>query len=101
MNPDRERVVIAGLPRLGSWIFFVAGGLAAVKGVWDLFIGQPEANYFSPAPWQFVTREQWSRYAGFELTFGLACLAVGAAARTFARRLPAWVEREKLSEEIL
>ena len=55
--------------------------------------GQPEANFFSPQPWQFVTRAQWFRYAGFELAYGLACLGLGLAATIYARRLPEWVER--------
>jgi hypothetical protein len=66
------------------------GGLVALKGLWDCFWGQPEANFFSPHPWEFVTREQWSRYAGFELTYGVACAALGWGLMKWAQaqRLP-------------
>ncbi len=78
---------------MAGWFFFIWGGLVLLKGLWDCFGGQPEANSFSSRPWEFVTREQWLRYAGFELAYGLACLAVGWASRVFARRLPEWVEK--------
>ncbi|MDE2291306.1 MAG: hypothetical protein KGL53_04420 [Elusimicrobia bacterium] len=68
----------------------------APKGAYDLLLGgQPEANLYSPAPWQFVTRAQWHRYAGFELLYGLACLGVAVALWRYARFLPDWVEREE------
>ncbi len=96
-----QRVAVRGLARLASRIFFVWGALAAAKGLWDAFGGQPEANYFSPQPWQFVTRQEWSRYAGFELAYGLACLGVGWAILSLARRLPLWKQRENEIDEIL
>lgn len=93
MVPSTEKVAVAGLGRLAGWIFFLAGGIAGSKGLWDCFRGQPEANFFSPHPWMFVTHVQWTRYAGFELTFALACLGLSLAARIYSRRLPDWIER--------
>jgi len=95
-----QKIVIRGLARLASRIFFVWGGLAALKGLWDCFLGEPEANFFSAQPWEFVTREQWFRYAGFEITYGLACLALAWALRAYSRRLPEWIERDTPGELI-
>jgi len=89
-----EKVAIRGLARLASGFFFVWGGLALAKGLWDFFIGQPEANFFSGEPWQFVTRAQWRRYAAFETTYGLACAALGFFIARVAPRLPEWTERQ-------
>jgi hypothetical protein len=96
-----EKTAVAGLARLTGWMFIPWGGLVAVKGVYDAFLGQPEANFYSPHPWEFVTRAQWIRWSGFELTYGLACIAVGVAARVYARRLPEFVIKEKKVNEIL
>lgn len=97
----KEKIAVRGLARLAGWAFVAWGAIIVLKGLWDCFLGQPEANYFSSRPWEFVTREQWLRYAGFELAYGLACLALGRAAWAFARRLPEWVEREKPAEDII
>ena len=89
-----SKVKVRGLARLAAGLFACWGALAAPKGVYDLFLGgEPEANLYSPAPWQFVTREQWSRYAAFELVYGLACLALAVYCWRYARFLPEWRER--------
>lgn len=67
----------------------------SLKALYDLFAGEPEANLYSAYKWQFVTQEQWLRYAGFELTYGLALLALAWALKSYARLLPEWVERKK------
>ena len=91
--PSTEKVAVAGLGRLAAGILWAAGGGVGAKGVWDCFGGQPEAQFFSPRPWTFVTHAQWARFAVFEISFGLACAGVGWAAWVYARRLPAWRER--------
>ncbi len=88
-----ERVKVRGLARLAACLMGGWGVLVAPKGLYDLFWGQPEANLYSPAPWQFVTLEQWRRYAGFELLYGLACLGLAWYLVRYARFLPEWVER--------
>lgn len=97
----KEKVAIRGLAHLSAWMFAGWGGLVALKGLWDCFGGEPEANKFSPGPWEFVTREQWFRYAGFEVAYGLACVGVALALRAYGRRLPEVVERPALPEESL
>lgn len=97
----RQKVAVAGLVRLAGWIFLGWGALTAAKGLWDCFLGQPEANFYSPRPWEFVTREQWLRWSGFELAYGLSCLALGWAAREYAKRLPEFVLRDKPGEELI
>ncbi len=95
----KEKMAVRGLAHLAAWMFLAWGSLTALKGLWDCFGGEPEANYFSPHPWEFVTRAQWMRYAGFELAYGLACLGVAAALRAYGRRLPESVERETPTPE--
>lgn len=94
-----QKVAVRGLAHLSAWMFAGWGALMVLKGLWDCFGGEPEANHFSPAPWQFVTRDQWFRYAGFELCYGLACLGMAAALRVYGRRLPVFVERPLQREE--
>ena len=89
-----SKVKIRGLARLMAGLFAVWGACVAPKGLYDLFLGEPEANLYSPAPWQFVTREQWQRYAGFELLYGAACLALAVALLRYSRFLPEWVARK-------
>lgn len=88
-----RKVKIRGLARLAAGLFAVWGGLVAPKGLYDLLVGQPEANLYSPQPWQFVTLAQWHRYAAFELLYGAACLGLAVCLARYARFLPEWVER--------
>lgn len=88
-----ETIKIRGLARLASAIFAGWGGLVCLKGLWDLFLGEPEANLYAPARWAFVTQEQWLRYAGFELAYGAACLALAWYCRRWGARLPETIER--------
>jgi hypothetical protein len=88
-----ETIKIKGLARLTAAIFAGWGGLICFKGIWDLFWGEPEANVYAPQKWAFVTEAQWLRYAGFELTYGLACLGLAWYCLRFARRLPETVKR--------
>jgi hypothetical protein len=89
-----QKVAVAGLARLAGGILWVWGGCAGAKGAWDCVGGQPEANFFSPRPWLFVTQAQWARYAVFEVVFGIVCVGLGWAAWRYSRRLPEWVERK-------
>lgn len=63
--------------KISSAAFKVWGAVAALKGVYDMISGEPEANMFSPEKWQFVTYEQWLRWGGFELSYGIFCVAFG------------------------
>ncbi len=94
-----EKIKIRGLARLSSLILGSWGGLVAVKSLYDLFLGEPEANLYAPAKWMFVTREQWLRYAGFELAYGLCLLALALTLRRYARFLPETVSRPRREPE--
>src|ERR1700722_10917074 len=94
-----ETVKIRGLARLTAAIFAGWGGLVAFKGVWDLFKGEPEANLYAPQKWMFVTQDQWLRYAGFELAYGLACVGLAWYCVRWARRLPETIERARREPE--
>ena len=99
MASSAETIKIRGLARLASWIFGAWGGLVSFKGLWDLFAGEPEANLYAPEKWAFVTREQWLRWAGFELVYGLACLGLAWYCVRWARRLPETVSRPRREPE--
>ena len=90
-----EKIKIRGLAHLLSGLLGLWGGAVALKALYDLFAGEPEANLYAPQKWAFVTEEQWMRYAGFELAYGLACLALAWAVLKYARFLPEVVERHR------
>jgi len=94
-----RKIAVRGLARLAGWIFLVWGGLVFLRGIWDCFLGQPEANFYSPIKWQFVTRDQWLRYAGFEIFYGFVCAGLGWLAWEFSKRLPSWIERQESNGE--
>ena len=101
MSGPSEKIAVRGLARLTGWIFLVWGAVVAVKGLYDCFLGQPEANFYSPKPWDFVSRAQWLRWSGFELVYGLACLGLGLAAWEYAKRLPEWIARAKQNDDFI
>ena len=88
-----KKVKIRGLASTAGWIFFVWGALVALKGFWDLFIGEPEANIYSPEKWQFISRKQWMTWSGFEVTYGIACLGVAYLLWRYSKRLPEYLEK--------
>ena len=90
-----QRINIRGVPRIAAWIFGVWGAVVVPKSVYDLFRGTPEANLYAPAPWAFVTREQWLRYAGFELFYGLCCLGLAYFLFRYSLLLPETAPREE------
>ena len=63
--------------KISSIIFKVWGYFCAFKGLYDLFLGEPEANLYSRVKWEFVSYEQWLRWGGFEVTYGIFCVAFG------------------------
>ncbi len=58
-SPKHETIKVRGLARLAAAIFAGWGGLVAFKGLYDLFVGEPEANLYAPTRWGFVTEAQW------------------------------------------
>lgn len=96
-----ESIEVRALAHVAAGLFALTGIVVMVKGLWDCFGGQPEANFFSPAPWMFVTRDQWMRYVGFELCYGLACGGLALAAVLYGRRWPETRTRAVSSEDFL
>ena len=90
---------IRGLLHAAAWIFCVWGGAVALKGLYDLFLGAPEANLYAPQPWAFVSKEQWLRYSCFEFAYGLACLGAAWFLVRYGRFLPETIERPAATEE--
>lgn len=90
-----QKIKIRGLARIAGWIFVLWGGLLGFLGLYHAFWGEPEANLYSSQPWQFVTQEQWLRWSGFEMTYGLACIGIGVVLWELAKRMPEWITREK------
>ncbi|MDE2038912.1 MAG: hypothetical protein KGO96_11295 [Elusimicrobia bacterium] len=95
-----EKIKIRGLPRIAGTLLCCWGAIVSVKALYDLFIGEPEANLYSPRKWQFVTQQQWLRYGGFELTYGFCCLALGWLLWRYSRFLPEFIERPKREAEL-
>lgn len=93
--PRLEKVKIRGLAVVSSRVLAVWGALVALKGLYDVFAGEPDANLYSAEKWQFVTQEQWLRYGGFELSYGLACAGLAWALWRYSRFLPETVTRPR------
>lgn len=94
-----EKIKIRGLALIPAWAFGVWGSIVALKAVYDLFVGEPEANIYAAEKWQFVTQQQWLRYGGFELAYGLSLVALALLLRSYARFLPESVERPRREPE--
>jgi hypothetical protein len=88
-----EKIKIRGLVRSAGWIFLLWGAVIAVKGVRDILFGEPEANYFSPQKWEFISLQQWHTWSGFEIIYGLASVAIAIILWKYAPRLPEYIER--------
>lgn len=90
-----KKIKIRGLVRTAGWLFLAWGAAVAVKGIFDLFWGEPEANFYSPRPWEFISRAQWLNWAGFEVIYGLACLGITWLLWKYAAYVPEEIEREE------
>jgi hypothetical protein len=99
MAPTLEKVKIRGLAVISAFVLGLWGAVVSLKGLYDLFAGEPDANLYSAQKWQFVTQEQWLRYGGFELAYGLACAALAYALWRYSRFLPEVVERPRPEPE--
>ena len=86
-----KKIKIQGLAVIACWIFLVWGALITIKGFWDVFLGEPEANYYSPNKWDFISQKQWLTWSGFEITFGLACAGIAYLLWKYSRHLPKYI----------
>jgi len=96
---QKEKVKIRGLARIAAAVFAVWGAVVSSKAFYDLFAGEPEANLYAPRKWAFVTRAEWLRYGGFELSYGLALLALAWFMLKYSRFLPEVKERPRQEPE--
>ena len=96
-----EKLKIRGLLHIAGRIFFGWGLFVGIKGIWDAFIGEPEANFFSPHKWEFVTRQQWFTWSGFEIAYGAACVMAAILLFHYAKRLPIFIERPVQKNNLL
>ena len=94
-----EKIKIRGLARISAFFLAAWGTVVTLKSLHDLFIGEPEANLYAPKKWAFVTQEQWLRYGGFELAYGLSCLALAWVIFRYAEFLPNFIERESQPQD--
>ncbi|MDD5686299.1 MAG: hypothetical protein PHE88_00500 [Elusimicrobia bacterium] len=81
-----QKIMYRGVFKGSGWIFVVWGVIVALKGFYDAFLGLPES--------EFVTLAKWTKYAGFEIVYGLACIVVGLVVFEFSKRIPEVIERE-------
>jgi hypothetical protein len=95
-----EKVKIRGLAKLAASLFAAWGAAVSLKAVYDLAWGEPEANLYSPKPWDFVTQDQWLRWGGFELAYGLACLGLAWYLWSASRFLPETVDRPRREPDL-
>lgn len=95
-----ETIKVRGLAHLSAWMFGVWGAMVSLKGVYDLFGGQPESNLYAPAAWAFVTKAQWFRYSSFELVYGLICLAVAWTLAKYSAFLPDTLRRKRVESKL-
>ncbi|MGA2090389.1 MAG: hypothetical protein ABSH12_02880 [Endomicrobiales bacterium] len=94
-----QKIKIRGLVRAAGWMFCLWGVTVALKGMFDLLWGEPEANYYSPHPWEFVTRHQWFNWSGFEMIYGLACIGITYLLWKYASYVPEQIAREEERNE--
>ncbi|MFA6002958.1 MAG: hypothetical protein WC881_02715 [Elusimicrobiota bacterium] len=90
---QKETVKVRGLAWICAGVLGLWGAIVALKAVYDLFWGEPEANLYAPQKWAFVTRAEWLRYGGFELAYGAALLALAWYIYRYSRFLPESVQR--------
>ena len=88
-----EKIKIRGLVFSAGWIFLTWGLIVTAKGFWDSFLGEPEANLYSQHKWEFITKSQWLNWAGFEITYGIACVLIAVVLRKYADRVPEYILR--------
>ncbi|MBI4051018.1 MAG: hypothetical protein HY400_00780 [Elusimicrobia bacterium] len=95
-----EKIKIRGLGRISGWMFAAWGFIVLLKAIYDLFCGEPESNQYSLRPWEFVARDQWLRYGGFELVYGLACLSLAWLLFRYSTFLPEIIQRRTQKPEV-
>jgi hypothetical protein len=94
-----KTIKIRGLVRIAGWMFCLWGSTVALKGLFDLLWGEPEANYYSPHRWEFITRAQWLNWSGFEVIYGFACIGITCLLWKYAVYVPEQLVKEEDNNE--
>lgn len=89
-----KKIKIRGLASIAGWIFIIWGIIVTLKGFWDVFLGEPEANIYSPNKWDFISQKQWLTWSGFEIAYGLACVGITYLIWEYAKFLPEHIEKQ-------
>jgi hypothetical protein len=92
-------IKIRGLVHIAGWLFCLWGATVVVKGLFDLFWGEPEANFYSPRRWEFITQAQWLNWSGFEVMYGASCIGIACVLWKYAVFVPEQVTREEEHNE--
>lgn len=90
-----EKIKIRGLLKNASIIFILWGVFVLVKGLWDLFIGEPEANMYSLNKWDFISMKQWLTWSWFEVIYGITCITIAYFLLKYSKRLPIYILRKR------
>ena len=85
-----QKIKYRAVFKSSGWIFTVWGMIVVMKGLYDVFVGLPES--------EFVPLANWSKYAGFEVVYGLACIMMGLVIFEFSKKVPEIIERETSSD---
>ena len=96
-----EKIKLRGLPVISGWIFVFFGVIVTLKGFYDSFFGEPEANIYSLKKWDFISKQQWLTWSGFEIAYGLACMGVAYFLMEYSKRLPEYITVEAKKEKSL
>ncbi len=96
---ELEKVKIRGLVRASGWIFLIWGVVITLKGLLDAFWLEPEANYYSLKRWEFITLDQWIRYATFEVVYGVVCIIISGLLFEYSKRVADYISRPRIEDE--
>ena len=80
-----QKIKYRAVFKSSGWIFAVWGTIVVLKGLYDVVVGLPES--------EFVPLVKWSKYAGFEVVYGIACILIGLVIFEFAKRIPEFTEQ--------
>ena len=80
-----QKIKYRAVFKSSGWIFTVWGMIVVMKGLYDVFVGLPES--------EFVPLTNFSKYAGFEVVYGLACILAGLVIFEFSKKVPEILER--------
>jgi hypothetical protein len=90
----RKKIKIRWLFKFSSWLFIILGIIILIDGILDSFFLEPEANKFSLSRWEFITLEEWTNFARFEMIYGLSCIILGLYILKFSHKLPIYIIKE-------